>query len=373
MKKILLKLLSTLIIFSQINSVFSQSSTYSSDQTSSFFSYEFYTPGEEIYSPHDCYTILEVLGEGAFGKVYAVENSEGAKFALKCYKCDVFSFGTTLYNDSKREFQVGQLLNHPNIVKSVDFFNAFTKEGIETQNLILEYIKGETLYETAKNFLSREESFIALAQAHHALTYALSLNLMHLDLHAGNVMLTDESNLMIIDLASFISFDELFTHVKTTTAYPSSGSKKIIERLAKINSFTQTSTSTQLDNLGNRKVKEFFLQNPTLFNALQKAVLTTKPNPFPVYSLHTQTINSSTSTYDSTVFKHAIEIHYFDKITNICMTILEKSNLQRNERINLRVDFKKLTWNFQEDMDEGIDSSIQSYLDQLAETLPTAN
>lgn len=43
------------------------------------------------------------------------------------------------------------------------------------------------------------------------LKHAAALHLYHVDLHSGNIMLTNQQKLKIIDLASFISWDEFLT------------------------------------------------------------------------------------------------------------------------------------------------------------------
>jgi serine/threonine protein kinase len=78
---------------------------------------------QTICSPTECYTITKELGNGAFGRVYAVEDSKGQKFALKTYMIEMEKvFEGHIFLDLEREFSRGQMLDHPNIIRSYDFF-----------------------------------------------------------------------------------------------------------------------------------------------------------------------------------------------------------------------------------------------------------
>src|SRR5688572_16751552 len=129
-------------------------------------------PGDEISSSTNCYTVIEELGEGAFGKVYSVENSSGKRFALKSYKPFGTEFSTSGWFNSlaeaKREFSIGQLLDHPNIIKSIEFF-----EEKQTHYLVLELVNGSELYKTPKKVFSEDEVRKSLKQFVNALRYVL--------------------------------------------------------------------------------------------------------------------------------------------------------------------------------------------------------
>ena len=139
------------------------------------------------------------MGEGAFGTVYAVTNSEGQPFAIKSYKHQTDpEMENSSFADASREFQRGQTLDHPNIIKSFDLF-----ANQNTNNLVLQFVEGETLFDKKKSSLSAEEAIRASVQFCHTLRYALSLDLLHLDLHGGNIMVNNNKEIMVIDLASF--------------------------------------------------------------------------------------------------------------------------------------------------------------------------
>lgn len=74
-----------------------------------------------INSTSEQYRIIHLLGSGAFGKVYAVKNSKGARFALKLIQ-QYQSNSDHIFLSAQREFERGQMLNHPHIIKSYEFF-----------------------------------------------------------------------------------------------------------------------------------------------------------------------------------------------------------------------------------------------------------
>ncbi len=64
----------------------------------------------------DRYVKGEVIGEGAYGKVYkAKDNDTGAEVALKEYKLELITQGVP--QTSMKEISLLRKLNHPNIVR----------------------------------------------------------------------------------------------------------------------------------------------------------------------------------------------------------------------------------------------------------------
>src|ERR1700722_20375421 len=69
-------------------------------------------PYQQLCSSNECYTVLRLMGEGFFGKVFAVENSANQQFAIKIYK----QYSDDLQHvreTALKEFSRGQLLDHP--------------------------------------------------------------------------------------------------------------------------------------------------------------------------------------------------------------------------------------------------------------------
>jgi len=168
----------------------------------------FFEKQDKIYSSTECYTIIEELGEGLFGKVYAVEDSKGHKFALKSYKENENPFlSASLFAVGEREFLRGQLLNHPCIVKSFDYFS-YNISDHASNNLLLQLVEGEMLSKISKGSLTKEQVVKKAVDFCDALRYALALDLIYLDLNENNILVNEEG-IVIIDLASFFTVEEI--------------------------------------------------------------------------------------------------------------------------------------------------------------------
>lgn len=176
----------------------------------SFFAFMSCSPSIEakekvINSASEQYKIIQLLGSGAFGKVYAVKSSSGERYALKSIR-QTTTDSDHLYLSAEREFERGQTLNHPHIIKSYEFF---THEAKPIHYVVLEYVNGKRLASMPKGQLGKRKACKIAMQLIAGLKHAAALHLYHLDLHPGNIMLTKHQELKIIDLASFISWDEV--------------------------------------------------------------------------------------------------------------------------------------------------------------------
>lgn len=125
-----------------------------------------FQPGDTVASPSDRYTIEEQLGEGFFGKVFKVHGTDGTVYAMKWYKemPEEFLHDNPFFKilgDVKREHELGQLFDHPHILKSVELFS---DDSEENHFLILEFISGSTLFHAPRNSLSAQKGIEASRQ-----------------------------------------------------------------------------------------------------------------------------------------------------------------------------------------------------------------
>lgn len=336
---------------------------------------------ENICSPTECYKVIKVLGEGAFGKVYAVENSSAMPFAIKSYKKEFEEPG--LLGDAEREFERGQLLNHQNIVKSFDLFDTESSDKVTT-NLVLDFIEGNTIYKTKKGSLSQSDTLKTMIQLIDALRYAHSMGLMHLDLHSNNVMIDKNVDLMVIDLASFFSFEELFTFVyneaKEKAEKQKASTQKKLEPYAKAMQMeiSEKPPEAVLPPKRAEKLKAFFQQYPEIFEEIQQRQ-SQQENPAPQYAKTLKMVSKKTSTNEKTPEssppkesdKSPFQSYYLNSITEMCIYLISKSDLNRQDKINIRAEIKKIAWNSEEDLDEGKKVEFDAYLDELINTLQT--
>lgn len=318
-----------------------------------------------ICSPTECYTVLAELGEGAFGKVYAVENSQGERFALKSYKSlKKNPLADNILANAEREYERGLQLNHSNIVKVFDLFKEHSQEN-HGMYLVLELIEGQTFYGIPKRSLLIDQSLNSALQMVVALHYAFSQNLIYLDLHPHNIMMTESSDTMIIDLASFFSLDELFDFAK-----------KEDENHEETPENAQKAVSAKHDGKArHKKLHHFFQKHPKLLGKI-KGKIKKKGNKKGQHKIKKEGKKFAAPNQDqpeqAEIDFQALSpllTSYFDNITEICGFLITKSNLSREEKFKLRFTLKKLAWNYTEDIEDGLDVTIDDYFNQLIDTL----
>lgn len=141
------------------------------------------------------YRIAFKLGEGGMGAVYRARDERLERdLALK-----VLVPGTMADETARRRFRkeavVLSQLNHPNIATIHDFD---TQDGIDF--LILELIPGQTLGELVARGPLPPDQFLALAlQLVKGLEAAHERGIVHRDLKPGNIQLTPDGHLKILD------------------------------------------------------------------------------------------------------------------------------------------------------------------------------
>ncbi|MEM1283512.1 MAG: protein kinase [Chlamydiota bacterium] len=304
--------------------------------------------GDQIQSENETYTLIKEMGEGAFGKVFEATDSQNHHYAIKCYKAKLETSSKLfdLLNDVEREYHRGQLFDHPNIIKSYDLFSGnLDSEGEQQYYLILDFVAGKTVYTTKKRTISFDQSLLAAEHLVEGLTHALRRGYLHLDLHLNNVMLDDKSDAVIIDLASFFSWNEL---VKYANKDSNSSKKKAI--------------AVHADLIREKKLDAFFKQHPKILNALKKDTsLLSKSKP-----------ENDQRIEDTKLLYHP---YYFDKITEAVVSIIGKSTLEKEEKLAIRAEVKKLAWSFKEDSEDGLNTSetIDQAIDELLEILNNTN
>lgn len=141
------------------------------------------------------YRILEKIGSGGMGVVYRAHDEHLVReVAIK-----VLPLGTLADDSSRRRFRNEALtlskLNHPNIATIYDFD---TQKGVDF--LVMEYIPGVTLSDILAGTSLPEKRVIALAsQLAEGLSAAHEHAVVHRDLKPGNLRLSNEGRLKILD------------------------------------------------------------------------------------------------------------------------------------------------------------------------------
>lgn len=137
----------------------------------------------------------ELLPSSDFNLVYKVKR-RGRWFVLKGLKR--YYRDQLLYCELlKKEYEMSSQLDHPNIVKILDYFESDPQLG---PCVLMEYVDGTSLSE----FLSTKPSFgvrhHVLFQLFDALSYCHSKQIVHRDLKPSNILITHNgNNVRIID------------------------------------------------------------------------------------------------------------------------------------------------------------------------------
>lgn len=134
-------------------------------------------------------------GESSSSEIYTVV--KGLKrFTLKClkpqYKDDPFYIGQL-----KKEFEIGYLLDHPNIARYYSFEEAEDKGYC----IIREWVDGTSLYNFIKDYQpSKTDILRLLEELCDALVYLHKHQTVHRDLKPSNILVThDGAHIKIID------------------------------------------------------------------------------------------------------------------------------------------------------------------------------
>src|SRR5439155_8359198 len=140
------------------------------------------------------YRIAEKIGAGGMGDVYRAQDEHlNREVAIK-----VLALGTLADEPSRKRFHKEAIalsrLNHPNIATIHDFD---TQQGVDF--LVMEYIPGITLSEKLATRLPEKEVIALGVQLAEGLSAAHEHGVVHRDLKPGNLRLTSDGRLKILD------------------------------------------------------------------------------------------------------------------------------------------------------------------------------
>jgi serine/threonine protein kinase/TolB-like protein len=141
------------------------------------------------------YTILQHLGAGGMGTVYAAEDTRlGRRVALKLLPPDL-STDPQAMERFEREARAASALNHPHICTIHDVGNA---EG--RQFIVMELLEGDTLQNRlTSSKMSIPEVLRVGAQIADALGAAHARGIVHRDIKPGNIFVTARGDAKVLD------------------------------------------------------------------------------------------------------------------------------------------------------------------------------
>lgn len=143
------------------------------------------------------YDLLAKIAEGGMGAVYKGRSRKtGDLVAIKIIP-PATAKNTTLLKRFEREFNAASQIDHPHVVKALEYCG-----DPPSPFLVMEYVDGESLGQKLdrEGKLSEEESKRIIVQVCQGLHRAHKHNLVHRDIKPDNVLLTQDGTAKITDL-----------------------------------------------------------------------------------------------------------------------------------------------------------------------------
>lgn len=152
------------------------------------------------------YKILEKIGSGGQGTVYKALDTKLNRTAVVKVLPPELTMKTANFKRFEREAQLCSQLDHPNICTIYDFHDA---NGIFY--IAMQWVDGKNVRQLVAGRPLELRSALSIAiQVTDALAYAHSKNIIHRDIKAGNIMVTESGQVKILDfgLAKLLEDDQ---------------------------------------------------------------------------------------------------------------------------------------------------------------------
>jgi serine/threonine protein kinase len=143
------------------------------------------------------YDLVEKIAEGGMGTVYRGRNRlTGEIVAVKVVPPHLLSNAVVLKR-FEQEYQVARSIEHPNIVKALDF----GREG-DTRYLVMEYVEGESLGQKIERDgrMPEDEAVRIISLVAKGLQRAHIQGIVHRDVKPDNVLLMLDGQVKLTDL-----------------------------------------------------------------------------------------------------------------------------------------------------------------------------
>ena len=143
------------------------------------------------------YDLLEKIAEGGMGAIYKGRQREtGQIVAVKIMPAHTAS-NPVLLKRFEQEFRAASRLNHPNIVRALDY-----GDGGESPYLVMEFVDGESLGQKIERDgrMEEVEAIRIINQVAQGLHRAHKQNLVHRDVKPDNILVTVDGVAKLADL-----------------------------------------------------------------------------------------------------------------------------------------------------------------------------
>lgn len=154
------------------------------------------------------YKLLNRVARGGMSTIYAAVHKEsGETHALKVLPLSKTSQASFLQR-FQREAAVTQRLNHPNIVRVFGIFSG-TDGQADVHFMAMELLQGRDLFEVvnAEGPMPCRKAAEFIRQAALGLEHAHQAGLVHRDIKPGNLFLSDDQTVRVLDLGLAQDFD----------------------------------------------------------------------------------------------------------------------------------------------------------------------
>eukprot|EP01113_Clastostelium_recurvatum_P029645 TRINITY_DN357_c0_g2_i1.p1 TRINITY_DN357_c0_g2~~TRINITY_DN357_c0_g2_i1.p1 ORF type:complete len:393 (-),score=74.52 TRINITY_DN357_c0_g2_i1:200-1378(-) len=149
------------------------------------------------------YTIVRLVGQGTFGKVFEATDDLKRRVAIKRIEKNA--------NFISREVDVLNVLSHPNCIDLKDVFYTYGEDGGSAkkyQNLVFDFIPHTLASVIKKQRPSLQTVKCMFYQLCQSLAYIHSKRIAHRDITPNNVLVTDDGELKLADFGSAKVLDD---------------------------------------------------------------------------------------------------------------------------------------------------------------------
>lgn len=155
------------------------------------------------------YRLLSLLGKGGMSSVYLAEHTVMKR------QCALKVLPAKRVNDASylgrfhREAQAVAALDHPNIVRAYDV-DMVTDGSVDIHFLAMEFVQGKSLLElvSEKGTMGPDEAIDAICQSALGLEHAHRAGLVHRDIKPGNLLISSNGMIKVLDLGLARFFDD---------------------------------------------------------------------------------------------------------------------------------------------------------------------
>jgi serine/threonine protein kinase len=143
------------------------------------------------------YDLIDKVAEGGMGTVYKGRHRlSGAIVAVKVVPPHVAS-NPVYFKRFEQEYNVARALDHPNIVRALDFGS---EDGVPY--LVMEFVEGESLGQRIdrEHQLTEAEVIRIVAQIAQGLDKAHAMGLIHRDVKPDNILITSNGQAKLTDM-----------------------------------------------------------------------------------------------------------------------------------------------------------------------------